>query len=143
MRTLRYWLLLSLPVLVLVLGLGCSNQPNEEIMEGASAVQLRSYQSRVFDTTDKLMMLRSVVATLQDLGFIIDEANASLGMVSATRASGSQVRITVVVRPRGESQLLVRASAHMDLKPIEAPEPYQDFFTALEKSVFLTAQQVD
>jgi len=104
-------------------------------MQGASAVQLRSYQSRVFDTTDKLMMLRSVVATLQDLGFIIDEANASLGMVSATRASGSQVRITVV--------LLVRASAHMDLKPIEAPEPYQDFFTALEKSVFLTAQQVD
>jgi hypothetical protein len=130
-------------VLLPVLAAGCSNQPNDEIMQGASAVQLRSYQTRVFDTPDKLVMLRSVIATLQDLGFIIDEANADLGAISATRVSGTQVRMTVVVSPRGDRQVLVRASAYLDLKPIEVPEPYQDFFQALEKSVFLTAQQVD
>jgi hypothetical protein len=26
---------------------------------------------------------------------------------------------------------------------VEDPKPYQDFFTALEKSMFLTAHQVD
>ncbi|MCP5128861.1 MAG: hypothetical protein H6985_04660 [Pseudomonadales bacterium] len=130
-------------VLVSVLVAACSNQPNEEIMQGASPVQLRSFQTRAFDTSDKLLMLRSVVATLQDLGFIIDEANVDLGSVTGTKVSGSQIRITVVVRPRGDAQLLVRANAYFDLKPIEDPEPYQDFFTSLEKAVFLTAHQVD
>ena len=140
MKRLLYSFLL---VLLPVLAAGCSNQPNDEIMQGASAVQLRSYQTRVFDTPDKLVMLRSVIATLQDLGFIIDEANADLGAISATRVSGTRVRMTVVVSSRGDKQVLVRASAYLDLKPIEVPEPYQDFFKALEKSVFLTAQQVD
>lgn len=140
MKRLLYSFLL---VLLPVLAAGCSNQPNDEIMQGASAVQLRSYQTRVFDTPDKLVMLRSVIATLQDLGFIIDEANADLGAISATRVSGTRVRMTVVVSSRGDKQVLVRASAYLDLKPIEVPEPYQDFFQALEKSVFLTAQQVD
>lgn len=129
--------------LVALLVTGCANQPNEEIMQGASPVALRSYQTRAFDTSDKLLMMRSVIATLQDLGFIIDEANTDLGSVTGTRTSGSRIRITVVVRPRGDSQLLVRANAHVELKPIEDPKPYQDFFNALEKSVFLTAQQVD
>lgn len=129
--------------LVSMLAVACSNQPNEEVMQGGSAVQLRSYQTRAFDTSDKLSMLRSVVATLQDLGFIIDEANVDLGSVTGTRVSGSQIRITVVVRPRGENQLLVRASAYHDLKPIEDPVPYQDFFVSLEKAVFLTAHEVD
>ncbi len=140
MNTVRLRALLAILPLLL---LACSNQPNEEIMQGASPVQLRSYQTRVFDSSEKLPMLRSVIATLQDLGFIIDEANADLGTVTGTRASGSRIRITVAVRPRGDSQLSVRASAYIDLNPIEDPEPYQDFFNALEKAVFLTAQQVD
>lgn len=140
MNTVRLRALLAILPLLL---LACSNQPNEEIMQGASPVQLRSYQTRVFDSSEKLPMLRSVIATLQDLGFIIDEANADLGTVTGTRASGSRIRITVAVRPRGDSQLWVRASAYIDLHPIEDPEPYQDFFNALEKAVFLTAQQVD
>ena len=140
MNTVRLRALLAILPLLL---LACSNQPNEEIMQGASPVQLRSYQTRVFDSSEKLPMLRSVIATLQDLGFIIDEANADLGTVTGTRASGSRIRITVAVRPRGDSQLSVRASAYIDLNPIEGPEPYQDFFNALEKAVFLTAHQVD
>ena len=80
---------------------------------------------------------------MQNLGFIIDEASADLGTVTGTRASGSRIHITVSVRPRGDSQLAVRASAYLDLHPIEDPEPYQDFFNALEKAVFRTAQQVD
>ena len=138
-RLRRCALLAVIPLLVLA----CTNQPNEAIMQGASPVQLRSYQTRVFESSEKLSMLCSVVATLQDLGFVIDEASVDLGTVTGTRASGSRIRITVVVRPRGDNQLMVRASAYFELEPIEDPEPYQDFFNALEKAVFLTAQQVD
>jgi hypothetical protein len=117
---------------------------NQKVMEtGASAVELRSFQQRAFDTTDMQKTLRTVIATLQDLSFVIDKADAELGTVSATKLSGYQLRITVTVRQRGEKQVLVRANAQYMDKAVEDPKPYQDFFTSLEKAMFLTAQQVD
>jgi hypothetical protein len=87
--------------------------------------------------------LRTVIATLQDLGFVVDKADETLGTVSATKLSGYQLRMTVTVRPRGEKQLLVRANAEFGDKAVEDPQPYQNFFIALEKAMFLTAQEVD
>ena len=49
------------------------------------------------------------------------------------------VRLTVTVRPRGETQLVVRASAQYYLKAIESPEPYQQFFRTLEQALFIQA----
>lgn len=46
------------------------------------------------------------------------------------------VRLTVTVRPRSESQLLVRAAAQSYLLPVEAPEPYQQFFRVLGQTLF-------
>jgi hypothetical protein len=46
------------------------------------------------------------------------------------------VRLTVTVRTRNESQLLVRASAQFYLLAVEDPEPYQRFFKTLEHAVF-------
>lgn len=46
------------------------------------------------------------------------------------------VRVTVTVRPRNESQLIVRAAAQMRLSPVEAPLAYQHFFRALEGALF-------
>ena len=116
-----------------------------------SQVQLRSFQARAFDTTDREKTLRTVIATLQDLNFIIDEANAPLGIVSATKIGGGTealaryyaLRMTVSVRPKGKTQLLIRANAQFNLQAVEGPEPYQQFFTALEKAMFLTAHQID
>jgi hypothetical protein len=51
--------------------------------------------------------------------------------------------MTVTVRPRGDKQLLVRANAQVGVNSIDDPATYQDFFAALEKAMFLTAQQVD
>jgi hypothetical protein len=108
-----------------------------------SQLALRQIQTRAFDTTDRERMLRTIIATLQDLSFVVDKADATLGSVSGTKLDGYQLRMTVTTRPRGETQLLVRANAQYNLIAIEDPEPYQQFFTALEKSLFLTAQQVD
>jgi hypothetical protein len=122
---------------------GCAPSTEAVLETGKSAVALRSFQQRAFDTTDMEKTLRTVIATLQDLSFVVDKADLDLGTVSATKLSGYQVRITVTVRPRGATQLLVRANAQYMDKAIEDPKPYQDFFTALEKAMFLTAQQVD
>jgi hypothetical protein len=117
--------------------------PNKVMDANASAVQLRSFEQRAFDTTDTEHTLRTIIATLQDLGFVVDKADATLGTVSATKLSGYQLRMTVTVRPRGEKQLLVRANAQYQDKAVDDPKPFQDFFTSLEKSMFLAAHQVD
>ena len=130
-------------LIAVLLSAGCASQPPTNIMSGPSQVELRSYQTRAFDTTDRTMMLRSVIATLQDLGFVIDKADEDLGAITGTKLKGYKIRMTIVVRPRGETQLLVRANAHYNLEPIEDPRPYQDFFNALGKGMFLTAQNVD
>ena len=81
---------------------------------------------------------------MQDLEFVIDKADPILGSITGKKFLGQAVvTMTVIVRPRGEKQLLVRANAQYGIKSVEDPETYQDFFTALEKSLFLTAQQVD
>ena len=108
-----------------------------------SQLALRSIQQRIFETGDRQATLRTVIATLQDLGFVIDKADATLGSVSGTKLDGYRLRMTVTVRPRGETQLLVRANAQYNLTAVEDPLPYQRFFAALERSMFLTAQRVD
>lgn len=45
------------------------------------------------------------------------------------------VRLTATVRPRNESQLIVRTSAQYYLRPVEEPEAYQQFYAALEKTL--------
>lgn len=123
--------------------LGCQSTQQRLLDSDESQVQLRSIQTRVFDTTDKEKTLRTIISTLQDLGFVVDKADAILGSVSGTKLNRYALRITVTVRPRGESQLLVRANVQYELKPVTDPAPYQDFFTSLEKAMFLTAHHVD
>ena len=128
---------------VLILGMGCATTQARLLDSDESQVRLRSIQSRAFDTTDKAKTLRTAISTLQDLGFVVDQADLTLGTVTGTKLAGYQLRMTVSVRPRGETQLLVRANAQYNLQPVTDPEPYQMFFAALEKAMFLTGNQVD
>lgn len=133
----------SLLAVVTFAMLACQS-PKKHILDSEqSQVQLRQIQTRAFDTTDHDKVLRNSIATLQDLGFVIDKADATLGSVSATKLDHFQLRMTVTVRARGETQSLVRANAQYNVTPVTDPEPYQAFFAALEKSMFLAAQQVD
>ena len=94
--------------------------------------------------TDKKKMLRTIVATLQDLDFVIDRADLTIGSVTGSKfVESTVVKLSVTVRPRGGKQLLVRASAQYGIQSVEDAEPYQDFFAVLEKAIFLTAHQVD
>jgi hypothetical protein len=136
------------PWALIVLALACvgacqSDSKQQVLLTDKSQVELRAVQTRAFDTTDKNLTVRNVIATLQDLGFVIDKADEVLGTISATKLSGYAMRMTVTIRPRGATQLLVRASAQYNLVAVSDAAPYQQFFDALQKAMFLTANQVD
>lgn len=125
---------------------GCAGvRPREPVSlaPAKSEVEQRDYQTRAFDTTDPQQALRTVIATLQDLGFVIDQASADLGAVSGSRTGRGRQRITVTVRPRGTTQVLVRANAQTTRAAVTDQRQYQRFFAALEKAMFLKAHEVD
>ena len=128
----------------LFLMIGCASTSQNKLLEADSQVKLRSMQTRAFDTTDKKNMMQTVISAMQDLDFVIDKADFTLGSISGTKFLGqAAVTMTVTVRSRGTTQLLVRANAQYGITPVDDPQTYQDFFTTLEKALFLTAQQVD
>lgn len=120
---------------------GCAVPANQAVLDtgSESQVRMRQVQTRYFETADKKKTLESVIATLQDLGFVIDKASFELGTVSATKLSGYRIRMNVNVTPRGADRMVVRANAQYNVQPIEDPIPYQQFFAALSKSMFLQA----
>lgn len=129
--------------MLLLLG-ACQTDSKQQVMAtDKSQVELRAIQTRAFDTTDRNLTIRNVIASLQDLGFVIDKADEQLGIISGTKLSGYAMRMTVTVRPRGKTQMAVRSSAQYNLVAVSDAEPYQQFFAALSKAMFLTANDVD
>ena len=54
---------------------GCVPSTKAVMETNQSALALRSFQQRAFDTTDKEKTLRTVISTLQDLSFVVDKAD--------------------------------------------------------------------
>lgn len=141
----------TLGVLVMLLLLAGCAAPTASVTAGGNQAELRQMQTREYQQLDRRSAMRSVIATLQDLGFVVDRAEYELGLMTATRyeertgpkAGQHIVRVTVTVTERAEQRLTVRANARYGETAIEDPEAYQDFFAALDKSLFLTANRVD
>ena len=133
-----------LAVVGLVLIEGCAApQPSPDLLAPTEAqMKIRSLQTRSFDLKDRQLAMRGVIAALQDLGFIIERANESLGLVTAARFAEPNfydvVGVTVTVRSETESRMMIRANAIYNNKPIEDPKVYQNFFATLERSLFVT-----
>ncbi len=120
----------------------CANS-RPDVTGGGTQLATRQIQTREYNTLDHSMTLRSVIATLQDLGFVIDATDAGLGTVTATRQHKYDMRMTVTVRDRESRRVVVRANARIGEDTVTNPITYQDFFVALDKAMYLTQEKVD
>ena len=117
-QTMRYPLF-AIAVSTLLLA-GCQTM-QERVLDssatGQTSVELRAMQSRSFDTSDKQKTMRTVIATLQDLGFV--------------------VRVTFQRLVWNQNNVITK------IEGINDPAIYTEFYDKLSKSVFLQAQNVD
>ena len=132
-----------LMLLSLALVGGCATTAPDDVVGGGTQLATRQIQTREYDTLDKPMTMRSVIATLQDLGFTIDQADLDLGTITATRLHEYTMRMTVTVVEKGDARISVRANARIDENSVTDPATYQDFFVVLDKAIFLTRNKVD
>ncbi len=111
------------------------NTPNQ--------LELRALQERSFDGNDMNAMMRNIIATLQDLDFIIERADAELGTITALKTSEVNTRLTISVRKQNNNQLLVRTSAQYGNDQVTVAKFYQDFYAALHKAIFVDIHAVE
>ena len=121
---------------------GCAITPADVAGPGTQ-LETRQIQTREYDTLNKAMTMRSVIATLQDLGFTIDQADAELGTITATRLHEYTMRMTVTVVKKEGDRISVRANARIGENSVTDAATYQDFFVVLDKAMFLTLHKVD
>ena len=83
MKNIAFILLVVLTLLGLT---GCAAKiPKEALMLKPESMQNRQMQTRRFATTDESKLLNSSTALLQDMGFTLEEANAPLGVLVASK----------------------------------------------------------
>ena len=139
-----------------------------------SQLQIRSYQTKTYDTKNYKMIMKAVMHTLQDDGFIIKQANIDLGLLTAqqeiditnqgeafflTLLAGSDARYkknSVIefsanisefgnktrVRVNVQIKALNNKGEVMVVKQDDNPKNYQDFFSKLDKAVFLGKEKL-
>jgi len=81
-----FGVLLALCLLAVAAGCASPREPSPDLLAvDEEQMKLRSMQTRTLDFPDRNAAVRGVIATLQDLGFIIERANEPLGLVTAAR----------------------------------------------------------
>ena len=122
----------------------CQIDSRQQVLASTnSQASQRAISTRAFETGDRAKVFQAILATLQDLGFVVDRADNTLGTVSATRYGGGLVRFTVTTRPGGLNRTVVRASGQLNQHDLSDPAPFQRFFEALSQALFLQANNVD
>jgi hypothetical protein len=122
----------------------CQMDSRQQVLATTNTqVAQRAISTRAFDTDDRAKVFQAVIASLQDLGFVVDRSDAVLGTVSATRYGGGVVRFTVTVRAGGAARTIVRASGQLNQHELSDPAPFLRFYDALSQALFLQVNQID
>lgn len=139
---------------------GCRNLHEDVMGESLSSqVKIRNIQSREYETTDKRAVMHAVLATMQDLGFVIEQADERLGTVTGTSYLDGVIKLSVSVRQKQDfsakdeqskapARVIVRANARaLDgwnrMQTLLEPRAYQNFFNALSQTLFLEEHAVE
>lgn len=133
-----------------------------------SQLQVRELQTRTFAVKDTKQVLKAVIATLQDDGFMVKNTDSDLGFVSAskeidlggdplfagkndrwnktstieTTANVDQFGKECKVRISFQKKILDNMGAVTSVAPVIDPKFYQDFFMKVDKAVFLSKEKL-
>lgn len=124
--------LLLCTALLLIWPACASAGKSESFASPEEVLALREIQTRRFEAEDPVRLLKAAMAAMQDLQFVIDDAEPALGLaVGTSLARGSRVQVSVFVRPVGDDRYSVRASVHRGPFRVDEPRVYRDFFDAI------------
>ena len=88
------------PVILLLAAMlaGCIQipRPPDPFRLTAGDARLRSLQTRYFETGDEQMMLSAVTGLLQDTGFNLDESEADLGVLVASKERDAEIEVSAL-----------------------------------------------
>ena len=122
---------------------GCQMDSRQQVLATSnSQAAQRAISTRSFETSDQGRVVQATIAALQDLGFVVDRADAILGTGSATRYGSNLIRLTISLRQISPRQTIVRVSGQINQVALSDPEPFQRFFEALSQALFLAANPV-
>jgi hypothetical protein len=137
-----------------------------------TALELRGFQTREYDTTNTRLVMKAMLNVLQDMGFIVNTADTNLGLLTAGKwtdvaHSKKEVRRavkkeqaiskTVVlectanvsefgkqsrVRVNFQQRVLDASGATMEARPLTDAAFYQSFFSQVDKGIFLQQEGV-
>jgi hypothetical protein len=135
-------------------------------------LELRAFQTREYDTTDTKLVMKAMLNVLQDMGFIVNDADVELGLLTASkwtdiphtkkeikraRKDESPLTKSLVldctanispfdnqsrVRVNFQKRILDERGGTMEASPVEDAAFYQTFFSKVDKGIFLQAEGV-
>ncbi len=133
---------------------------------------IRSFQTRTYDTTDTLMVMKALLNVLQDEFYIVKNADTTLGLITATKEvdledRGFFSRLFRDEDDRWKKHCLVECSGNvssfgsqtrvrmnfqmktfdnhgsiMEIHQIQEPDYYQRFFSKVDKGIFIEKENL-
>jgi hypothetical protein len=137
-----------------------------------SQLQIREFQTRAFETADTLLVMKALLNVLQDDFYIVKNADAALGLVTATKEidvddrgfwskffsdkddrwkKNSIVECSGTVSPYGKRtrvrmnfqvKTYDNSGAIMEVVQVQDQKFYQDFFAKVDKGIFLAKEKL-
>ena len=85
---------------------------------------------REFAGDDLPRAQRLAIATLQDLGFALESADAALGTLTASRLDAHPLRLTIRLSAAGDATLSASVATDYAGRPLADPRAAEAFFSA-------------
>ena len=159
-----------IPLVALAVVSGCAGRRVDTT--AVSALQIREFQTRTYETNDGNMVTRAVLNALQDEAFIIKTANVDIGLIVAAKevsvgpsfreshpfamgapdlkdtltsecsANVSPFGTQTKVRVNCQVKLSKFGMAAEEVRPVDDPQFYRAFCEKVDKSIFIQKEKL-